>query len=271
MNYWLEFQLELNEFMFVMKVNSIAAVIITLNEEQNISACIQSVLPIAQEVLVIDSFSTDSTKQIAESLGATVHQCEWLGYAATKNLAVDLVSSSHILSLDADEQLTPEAVYFIQSEIKSGLKCAYQFNRKNHYCGTWVKYAGWYPDAKVRLFDKHKARWVGEQVHETLQLDEGCTVVNTNTNILHFTYQSSQQQQATILKYARLGSKKLQQKSKGYLLAKLIFSPAVRFVKSYIFQLGFLSGKAGLHICTGAFKESWLKYYWALNPKAIRL
>lgn len=253
-----------------MKANSIAVVIITLNEANNIGACIQSVLPISNEVLVIDSFSTDATKQIAESLGATVHQCEWLGYAATKNLAVELVSSSHILSLDADEQLTSEAIQFIKSELKSGLKCGYQFNRKNHYCGTWVKYAGWYPDSKVRLFNKQKARWVGEQVHETLQLDADCALINTNTNILHFTYQSAQQQQDTILKYARLGAKKLKQKSKGYLLLKLVFSPAVRFVKSYVFQLGFLSGKAGLHVCTGAFKESWLKYYWAINPKAIR-
>lgn len=256
--------------MYAMKANSIAAVIITLNEEQNIAACIQSMLPVVNEVLVIDSFSVDRTKEIAEQLGAKVHQCEWLGYAATKNLAVNLVQASHILSLDADEQLTPEAAAYIQAELQKGLKEAYQFNRRNHYCGIWVKHAGWYPDAKVRLFNKYKARWIGEQVHETLQIDSSCEVINTQTDLLHFTYQTAAQQQQTILKYAKLGAKKLKGKLVGYLLFKLAFSPAIRFLKSYVFQLGFLSGKAGLHVCTGAFKESWLKYYWALNPKAIR-
>mgnify|MGYP000545130197 FL=1 len=135
---------------------NISAVIITYNEEAHIAECLASLSEVVSEIVVVDSYSTDATKVLCAKYSCRFIEYEWQGFAATKNWANDQVSHDWILSIDADEVLSPALIQSIQDAQKDGLMegFAYQFNRLNNYCGIWLKVAGWYPDTKVRLFAK---------------------------------------------------------------------------------------------------------------------
>ena len=157
-------------------MTGISAVIITRNEAHNIGRCIASLKGVVDNVVVVDAESTDDTRRIATDLEARVIIRAWTDYADQKNYANAQATGSYILSMDADEALSPELTTSLLNATKSGLHGAYQVDRLTNYCGTWVKHGGWYPDAKVRLFPKDRTRWAGTHVHETLELDPGTAV-----------------------------------------------------------------------------------------------
>lgn len=241
-------------------MTGISAVIITLNEERNIARCIASLQRVADEVIVVDADSTDATRSIAEGMGARVIGHAWAGYSGQKNFANELAGGAYILSMDADEALSPELERSMLEAIGTGLSGAYRSNRLTSYCGTWVRHGGWYPDSKVRLFPKGRARWVGEHVHEELVLGEGVAVTDLHGDLLHWSYHSLEDHRARIERYSDLHARKMMEAGKRGGMAKRWLSPVAKFVQGYLLQLGFLDGRAGFDIARLSAKAVYLKY-----------
>lgn len=235
----------------------ISAVIITYNEAHNITACVNSLVGVADEILVIDSFSTDETCKLAEEAGATVVSMEWKGYAQTKNTANTLVSASYILSIDADEVLSTEMKSAILT-VKNHLSGAYSFRRKNFFCGKWIRFCAWYPDIKVRLFPKKGSEWQGDFVHETLKINVPITLLSGD--LWHFTYTKKEQLIQKLEKYTDLAAAEMKKKGKKPTFLKLYFSPIFKFLKTYFVQLGILDGYYGAYISYHLAKAVHLKY-----------
>lgn len=233
----------------------ISATIVTLNEERNIARAIQS-LTCADEIVVVDSGSTDRTREIAAQLGARVIEETWRGYAAQKNFAACSAMHDWILSIDADEQLTPELASEIGALKKAGAsRDAYRFPRLAQYLGRWIHHSGWYPDRKVRLYDRRKGKWAGEYVHESVRV-EG-SIGELQSNLLHFTCASLSDHLHTLDRYTSLAAKEVKRPVPFY---RLIGAPPWTFFRTYFLQRGFLDGRQGLAIAWMAALYTFLKY-----------
>lgn len=241
-------------------MKNISAVIITRNEARNIGRCIASVRDLVHEVLVVDAESTDDTRAIAEGLGARVVVRAWTDYSDQKNFANGLATGPYILSLDADEALSPELTDSLRAAMSEGLAGAYRFNRLTNYCGSWVRYGGWYPDAKVRLFPKAGTRWQGEHVHEELRLDEGMPVAHLKGDLLHYSYHTVADHVERIERYSTLHARAMKARGRHAGWIQLWLSPLFKFVQGYVFQLGILDGRAGLDIARYSACAVHLKY-----------
>jgi (heptosyl)LPS beta-1,4-glucosyltransferase len=238
----------------------ISAVIITRNEARNIARCIGSLQGVVEEVIVVDAESSDGTRAIAERLGAKVTVRAWTDYSDQKNFGNALASGPWILSMDADEALSPELKASIAAVKASGLNGAYRFNRLTNYCGTWVRHGGWYPDAKVRLFPKGRARWEGAHVHEELRLDDGLPVTQLHGDLLHWSYTSLGDHRERIERYSSLHARKMLAEGRRAGVVKRWFSPVFKFLQGYVLLGGFLDGAAGFHIARLSAKAVGLKY-----------
>jgi (heptosyl)LPS beta-1,4-glucosyltransferase len=248
---------------------NISAVIITFNEARNIGRCLESLQGIADEVVVVDSMSTDNTREICKKAGAMVVERPWEGYSANKNHGNGLVNHEYVLSIDADEALSPTLRQSIL-QIKHNLNGVYGFNRLAFYGGKAVRHGGWYPDRKIRLFPKHKARWEGGFVHEELIIiQSGQTASWLDGDLLHYTYDSAQEHRTKARKYARLAAVSMQKAGKNKLILgiKALVSPIWRFGSMFFFKLGFLDGKTGWNVAKITSKEVFWKYWWAAGPR----
>lgn len=241
-------------------MQNISAVVITLNEEKNIERCIASLKSVADEILVLDSFSTDSTVAIAEKNGAKVLQSEWKGYAASKNYANTLAKHDWILSIDADEALDDKMQQHLLSLKHQGLNGVYDFNRLTNYCGKWIKNSGWYPDWKIRLFDKNLVEWTGEYVHETLDIPENQTVTKISGHLLHYSYYDFKEHQERADKYSVLTAKKMHAKGKKASFIKPYLSAFGRWFAMFIIKGGWKDGFMGWKIASISAKSNILKY-----------
>lgn len=226
----------------------ISAVLITFNEARKLRSTLRALENVADEIVVMDSFSTDETGQIAEEFGATVYRVEWQGYAKTKNLGNSKASCSHILSVDADEVLDEELIHSIQELKRSGLIGAYLLNRKNFLEGKWVKHSGWYPDRKLRLFPAGKAIWEGDYVHENLHLLEEMTVSDLPGHILHHTATDAEEHLRTIRKYNELQARRMIDEGRTYNFLKSIGQAISTFVRCLLIRRGYLDGMLGWKI-----------------------
>jgi glycosyltransferase involved in cell wall biosynthesis len=236
----------------------ITATIITLNEERNVARAIES-LRCADEILILDSGSEDRTVELAEKLGARVIEAGWRGYAGQKNWAAEQATHDWILSLDADEALSESLEAEIWNVKKSGPRyAAYTMPRLARYLGRWILHSGWYPDRKVRLYDRRKAKWVGDFVHESVESDG--PVGHLQGNILHFTCDSLSEHLRTLDRYTTLAAQELAARKVKVPLSKVILDPAWTFVKAYFLQRGFLDGLEGLTISYMAAFYTFLKY-----------
>jgi glycosyltransferase involved in cell wall biosynthesis len=241
----------------------ITATVITLNEERNVARAIES-LRCADEILIVDSGSTDRTVELAEKLGVRVLEAGWLGYAAQKNWAAEHATHEWILSLDADEALSEALEAEIWNLKKTGPAFdAYTMPRLARYLGRWIYHSGWYPDRKVRLYHRDQAKWVGDFVHESVQARG--RVGHLNSNILHFTCESLSEHVKTMDRYTTLAAQELAARKVKVPLSRLIVDPAWTFVKSYFLQRGFLDGPEGLTIAHMAAFYTFLKYSKARN------
>ncbi len=236
----------------------ISALIICKNEEKQIAACITSVMEVADEIIVLDSGSEDKTKEIALSLGAKVQEVSWKGYAATKNEGHALVSHEYILSIDADERLSEALQQAILAE-KKRLSGAYAMARRTHYCGRWIRFAGWYPDVKVRLFPK-STRWEGDFVHEKVKLPEACHITRLKGDLLHYSIESLDDHLARVARYSQLKAEAYFAAGKPFRRYKLWLSPAFVFVKMYFLKGGFLEGRLGFQLCRVSAYSAYLRY-----------
>jgi glycosyltransferase involved in cell wall biosynthesis len=236
----------------------ITATIITLNEERNIARSIES-LRCADEILIIDSGSTDRTIELSEKLGVRVIEAGWRGFAGQKNWAAEQAANDWILSLDADEALSEALEAEIWTLKKNGPQFdAYTMPRLARYLGRWILHSGWYPDRKVRLYDRRKSRWVGDFVHETVEVKG--RLGHLQSNILHFTCDSLSEHLKTMDRYTTLAAQELAARKVKVTLSRMIFDPPLTFVKTYILQRGFMDGLEGLIICYMAAFYTFLKY-----------
>jgi len=239
---------------------SLSVVIITLNEEPNIGRCLDSVANIADELIVVDSGSTDNTEEICISRGARfVHQ-DFLGYVEQKNYANSLASYDYILSLDADEALSAVLEQSIQEVKKDWKHAAYSFNRLTNYCGRWIKHCGWYPDKKVRLFDRRKGRWEGVLIHESFVIDKAETAGHLEGDLYHYSYYSIEEHISQANKFSSIGAREIFDGGRRPPFCKLLLSPVLKFIKDYFIKAGFLDGYYGYVICRISAHATFLKY-----------
>ena len=241
----------------------ISAAIITYNEERNIARCIES-LRCCDEIVVIDSGSTDRTVELATKLGARVLDVAWRGYAGQKNHASECCQNDWVLSLDADEALSEALEAEIWQIKKNGPEYdAYTMPRLAQYLGRWILHSGWHPDRKVRLFDRRRAKWVGNFVHESVV--SGGRVGHLNANILHFTCNSLSEHLRTLDRYTTLAAEQLVSQKADIGWKELAVDPAWTFFRTYFLQRGFLDGYEGLAIAYMAAFYNFLKYAKAKN------
>jgi glycosyltransferase involved in cell wall biosynthesis len=241
----------------------ITATIISLNEERNIARAIES-LRCCDEILVLDSGSNDRTMELAANLGARVVESPWRGYAGQKNQAAECARHDWILSIDADEALSEALEGEIWGIKKNGPKYdAYTVPRLAQYLGRWILHSGWYPDRKVRLYDRRKAKWVGDFVHESVQVRG--RIGHLESNLLHFTCDSLSEHLKTMDRYTTLAAEELVFRKTRIHLSQLILDPAWTFLKTYFVRRGFLDGTEGLTIAYMAALYTFLKYAKARN------
>jgi glycosyltransferase involved in cell wall biosynthesis len=241
----------------------ISATLITCNEERNIARAIES-LRCCDEVVVVDSGSTDRTVELAANLGARVIETVWKGYAEQKNFAAEQAAHDWILSLDADETLSEALEAEIWRLKKTAPDCdAYTVPRMAQYLGRWILHSGWYPDRKVRLYDRRRAYWVGKFVHESVQVNG--RVGELQSNLLHFTCSSLSEHLKTMERYTTLAAEEMVSQGRKVGYRQLLFDPPWTFFRSYVLQRGFLDGPEGLAIAYTAAFYNFLKYAKARN------
>lgn len=245
----------------------ISGVIITYNEERNIEACIRSLQGIADEIVVVDSYSTDHTPEISTKLGAKLYQHPFEGHIEQKNYAVGKASYDYILALDADERISEEMkASILQIKNKSWDVDGYTFNRLNNYCGTWLKHS-WYPDAKLRLWDRRKGYWGGTNPHDKVVLKNG-QVRKLNGDILHFAYENLEEHIDQTKKFAIIAANaKFKQGKKTFFFIHVVLNPFYKFFRKYVLRLGFLDGHYGFIFSALTAYLNFMKYsrLWELN------
>ncbi|HRH37555.1 MAG TPA: glycosyltransferase family 2 protein [Flavobacteriales bacterium] len=237
----------------------LSVVIITYNEERNLARCLASVKGIADDIVVVDSFSTDATETIAKEHGARFVQHAFAGHIAQKNWAITQAAHPFILSLDADEALDDRLRESVKAA-KSGSADGYTMNRLTNYCGSWIRHGGWYPDRKLRLWDSRLGAWVGVDPHDRYELREGARIEHLDGDILHYSYYTIADHYKQVDYFTSIAAKANAANGKRASFAKLWIAPVAKFLGSYIAQLGFLDGKHGFTIARISAYATRLKY-----------
>jgi glycosyltransferase involved in cell wall biosynthesis len=235
----------------------VSLVIITLNEERNIARCIESAT-FAEEVIVVDSFSRDKTVTIAEKLGAKVIQREFKGYREQKQFAVSQAKGPWILSLDADEALSPSLQFEIMDVLKNPQFDSYRAPRCSYHLGRWIRHGGWYPDYQLRLFRKDRGAWTGGAVHEHVTV--AGTTGTLKNDIHHYVFQDLEDQIDTNNEYSTRGAHELINRGEKFSMVRLVLRPLGKFLETFLWKRGFLDGVPGFIISLGAAQSLFLKY-----------
>jgi|SRR5687767_13751624 len=241
-------------------MQKLSVVIITRNEERNIGRCLSSIKPVADDIVVVDSHSTDATTRIAQQYAVRLFQKDWEGYSATKNFGNLQAHYDWILSMDADEALSAPLMQSILT-IKGSLSspAPFKINRITNYCGKWIKYGGWNPDIKVRFFDRRVSKWEGS-VHEKLTHINESKIELLEGDLLHYTYYSIEEHKKRFEIYSELAAESLWKEGKRAGLTKRFLSPVVKFAGDYFFKLGFLDGYYGFHVARISALATYAKY-----------
>jgi glycosyltransferase involved in cell wall biosynthesis len=244
----------------VLKMPKISAVIITFNEELFIDKCLTSIDGIADEIVVVDSFSTDKTEEICKKHNVRFIKHKFDGYRDQKNYALTLATHKNILSLDADEALSDrlrESILAIKENWKYD---GYLFNRRNNFCGKWIRYSAWYPDRQLRLFYSDKGQFGELNLHEKFLMSNGTKVGKLKGDLLHWAFSSYQDHIDKMSKYSLIGAEEFYKAGrKASLLTPYIHS-VWGFFRTYIIRGGFLDGRNGYLICYLYAKSTFFKY-----------
>lgn len=239
----------------------LSVAIITLNEETNIGRCIDSVAQVADEIVVVDSFSVDKTKEICLAKGVRFIENPFEGHIQQKNFALRQATHDHVLSLDADEALSGELADSIQAVKTDWNADAYQFNRLTSYCGQWIRHCGWYPNRRVRLWDRRKGIWGGVNPHDRVIMEEGSKVSLIAGDLLHYSFPSIKSHVQTVNNFSEIAAREAVRRKKNVnLVIHVLLNPAYTFACGYIFRLGFLDGYYGFVICAISAFANFLKY-----------
>jgi glycosyltransferase involved in cell wall biosynthesis len=241
-------------------MEKLSVVIISFNEEKNIGRCIDSVKDVADEVVVLDSHSTDQTVAIAKSKGAIVKQDHFRGYIQQINNVVALATNDYVLSLDADEALDARLSASITKAKEHFTNPAYRMNRCSNYCGQFIRHGSWYPDAKIRLYDRRKAQAGGVEPHHKIVVNENAEVKHLAGDILHYSYYTISEHVAQNNKFSSIAAEALFAKGRRTNIFHIVFNPVWAFFISYIFRAGFLDGLFGLVISLQISHLTFLKH-----------
>ncbi|HMP99112.1 MAG TPA: glycosyltransferase family 2 protein [Cyclobacteriaceae bacterium] len=259
-----------------MNTVKISAVIITLNEEDNIARCLESIKNIVDEIVIVDSFSTDKTEEIAARYRVKFIKHKFEGYVEQIIFATGQASNDYILSIDGDEALSETLQQSVLEVKKNWTHDAYSFNRLNNYCGTWIKHGVWYPDIKTRLWDRRKGNWGGENPHYKVTLNPGSKSKHIKGDLLHYTYKKPFDQYLQMNRFSEIASKVEFTKGKKTVpLFHLWLYPIFVFIKSYIIKLGMLDGYYGWILSKNEayfryMKYMKLKFLWDEHRKATK-
>lgn len=241
-------------------MQALSVVIITYNEEKNIGRCIDSVSKVADEVIIVDSFSGDNTVSIALLKGATIHQSKFDGYIKQKNKAIQLANNDHILLLDADEALDDELATAILEAKTTFRFPAYSMNRCNFFCGSFIRRGLWYPDRKLRLFDRRLGQCGGMNPHDKIVMNARVRVHHLKGDLLHYTYNSLEEYLERNDEVSTTAARSLYDAGIKKPWTKNIFSPLWAFINGYFLRLGFLDGYNGFIIALHTANQSYAKY-----------
>lgn len=239
----------------------LSVVIITFNEERNIERCLKSVQAIADEILVLDSFSTDQTKAICERYGVRFLTNPFEGHIQQKNKAWQLATGDYVLSLDADEALTKELEQSI-AKLKNEEKplTGYRMNRLTNYCGSWIKHSGWYPDTKLRLFQHGKGAWGGVNPHDRFELSGNEETALLEGDLLHYSYYTKEDHFKQIEYFSKIAASELFQKGKKVSSLHMYGKVVWQFFKNLVFKSGWRDGIAGWNIAKRSAFATYRKY-----------
>lgn len=238
----------------------LSVVIITLNEEKNLERCINSVAEVADEIVVLDSFSTDKTEEICKKYNVKFFQHKFDGHIEQKNRALAYSSNNYVLSMDADEALSPKLIESIKQIKKDCKYDGYYFNRLNNYCGKWIKHTSWYPDKKLRLWDFKKGKWTGINPHDKYEMGKDAKLCFLEGDLMHYTYPDINSHIKQISYFTDISSTHYFKEGKKAGLFKIVFSPGLKFFKEYILKLGFLDGYYGFIVSILSAYATLLKY-----------
>ena len=237
----------------------VSVTVISKNEAHNIRECLRSV-GWASEIIVVDQFSEDETVTIAEEFGAKIFRQAWHGFAKQKNFAIEKATCPWILSLDADERVTPALRQEIEDKLtKENKYNGYYIARKNFFCGKWVRHGGWYPDYTLRLFRKSHGNFENREVHEKIVVIG--KVGYLKHPLEHFTYRSIQDFLLRLERYSRLAARELPNKNRWSISYSLCLKPLYTFMKMYLIRRGILDGTPGFFLAISYAYYTFLKYY----------
>lgn len=241
-------------------MSRISAVVITFNEERNIERCLESLSNVADEIVVVDSFSTDKTPELCRRFNVKFFQHKFIGYIEQKNYAVTRATHPVIISLDADETLSPELEQSVL-EAKNNWKVdGYCFNRRNNYYGKWMRYTSRYPDRKLRLWDRNKGVWGGINPHDRVIMDKGSKTIILRGDLEHYPYYTISEHIAQVNRFTDIAARSYYDQNIGSGYLKIIVHPLWKFFREYVIRRGFLDGFHGLVVSAVASFETFLKY-----------
>jgi glycosyltransferase involved in cell wall biosynthesis len=241
-------------------MREISVVIITLNEEKNLERAILSAKKIASDIVVVDSFSTDQTPQIAQQHGVVFTQRKWDGYGLQKNFAASLAANDWVFCLDADEEFSDELIQSLQSVSLDNPNVIYETERLNNFCGKWIKHGQWGRDKVHRFYNRQATQWDENPVHENIIFYPKTEVKSIDGKLYHYSYNSLKELEIRSEKYAQLAAQKLFAEKRKSNFFKININPAFKFFVNFFLRLGFLDGKEGFFIAKNAAYETRLKY-----------
>jgi glycosyltransferase involved in cell wall biosynthesis len=242
-------------------VRRLSGVVICCNEEAKIGDCLESLAPVCDELVVLDSGSVDDTISVCRKFTRRIHVEEWRGYRDQKQRATDLAESDWVLSLDADERLSPE----LQGELRTWKNQAsisgdgFRISRVTFFLGRWIRHSTWYPDRQLRLYRRAAGRWAGGRVHERFQVESG-KVGGLSGEIWHFTYSSLNEYLDQLKKFSELAALDCRDQGRQARGHHLMLHPMLAFWRNYVWRLGLLDGFPGLAVAWLAAVSTVFKY-----------
>ena len=235
----------------------LSVIIITKNEAANIRACLESVAW-ADEIIVVDSGSSDATVDICHELGAQVHAHDWPGFGIQKNRALSYATHEWVFAIDADERVTPDLQAQLIKAMEDDSKDGFYLPRLSQFCGKFIRHSGWYPDYVLRLFRKSKGRFSDDMVHERVILKGNAG--RLSSPLLHYSYLNETDVQRKTGQYAKAGAMQMLKNGKTASFADAPLRAGWAFIRTYFLRLGFLDGIAGFNIALMNFRTTYLKY-----------
>jgi len=239
----------------------LSAVVITFNEEKNIERCLLSLQEVADEILVVDSYSEDKTQEICARFGVRFVQHHFDGFIEQRTWAFQNAAFDHVLAVDADEALSDKLKKSILQVKQNWIADGYTFNRLTNYCGSWIRHCSWYPDVKLRLWDRRKGYVGGTNPHDKVVITEKNNIQHIKGDLLHYSYYSISEHIAQLNKFTDISAAECYQKGKkSPSLISILLRAKWKLIRDYVFRLGFLDGYAGFLVCGYSAVATFTKY-----------